>query len=112
MEKTIFEKIIERELPAEILYEDERLIAIKDKFPKAPVHLLIITKKVIPDLQSMKPEEYPLLQDIVRVAQRLAVEFGLHQEGYRLLVNNGPYAGQEIYHLHFHLLGGHPLSDL
>ena len=82
-------KIIDRELEAEVLYEDERVIAIKDKFPKAPVHLLIITKKVIPDLQSMQPEDYPLLQDIVRVAQKLAVEFRVVKGGYRLLVNNG-----------------------
>lgn len=110
--KTIFEKIIARELAAEIVYEDEQIIAIKDKFPKASVHLLIITKKVIPDLQSMEAQDYPLLAEIVRVAQKLAVEFGVAEEGYRLLTNNGKNAGQVIYHLHFHLLGGQPLSEV
>ena len=109
---TLFEKIINRELESDIVYEDDKIIAIKDKFPKAPVHLLIITKKVIPDLQSMTPEDYPLMQEIVRVAQKLAVEFGIEKEGYRLLVNNGDNAGQVIYHLHFHLLGGSPLGGL
>jgi len=109
---TLFEKIINRELESDIVYEDDKIIAIKDKFPKAPIHLLIITKKVIPDLQSMTPEDYPLMQEIVRVAQKLAVEFGIEKEGYRLLVNNGDNAGQVIYHLHFHLLGGSPLGGL
>lgn len=110
--KTVFEKIIDRELKAAIVYEDEKIIAIKDKFPKAPVHLLLITKKVIPDLQSMTPEDYPLLQEVVRIAQKLAGEFGIAKSGYRLLVNNGAHAGQVIYHLHFHLLGGDELNDI
>lgn len=111
MDKTLFEKIIDGELPAKKVYEDERIIAIEDKFPKAPVHLLIIPKKVIKDLQSMEESDFPLLGEVVKVAQKLAKEFNLG-EGYRLIVNNGPQAGQTIFHLHFHLLGGHYLGGM
>ena len=110
--KTLFEKIIDRELPAEIVFEDDEIIVIKDKFPKAPVHLLIITKKVIPSIHEMEPEDYPLLGRIVDIAKKLAKEFALHKSGYRLLVNNGAQAGQTIFHLHFHLLGGHSLGEM
>jgi histidine triad (HIT) family protein len=109
--KTIFEKIIDNELPGEKVYEDEKIVVIKDKHPKAPVHLLLIPKKVIPDLQSVKEEDLPLIGKIVQVAQKLAKELEL-EEGYRLLVNNGPEAGQTIFHLHFHLLGGRPLGSM
>jgi histidine triad (HIT) family protein len=110
--KTIFQRIIEGELPAETVYEDETIIAIKDKHPQAPVHLLIIPKKMIEDLQSLKEEDLPLMGKIVAVAQLLAKKFDLTEEGYRLLVNNGPNAGQIIYHLHFHLLGGRALGPI
>ena len=108
---TLFEEIIEGKRPAEKVFENERIIAIKDIAPAAPVHLLIITKKVIPDIQSMEPEDYPLLGEVVAVAQKLAKEFGV-EKGYRLLTNNGPSAGQSIWHLHFHLIGGRGLGRL
>ncbi|MCH9610346.1 MAG: Purine nucleoside phosphoramidase [Chlamydiales bacterium] len=111
MEKTLFEKIIAGELPADKVYEDEKIIAIKDKYPKAPVHILIIPKKVIVDIQSLQEEDFPLLGAVVKVAQRLAKEFELG-EGYRLVVNNGMQAGQTIFHLHFHLMGGHFLGGM
>ncbi len=111
MDKTLFEKIIDGEMPAKKVYEDEAIIAIEDKFPKAPVHLLIIPKKVIPDIQSMQEEDFPLLGKIVKTAQKLAKEFNLG-EGYRLVVNNGTQAGQTIFHLHFHLMGGHFLGGM
>ena len=111
--KTLFQKIIDRELPSETVYEDDQVIAIKDIAPKAPVHLLIIPKKVIPDIQSLTPEDYPLLGEVARVAQRLAKEYGLIEKGgYRLLTNNGEGAGQTIFHLHFHLLGGRALGEM
>jgi histidine triad (HIT) family protein len=106
---TLFSKIIARELPAEILFENERVIAIRDIFPKAEVHILIITKKEIPDLQSMSAEDLPLLGEIVQVAQKLAKQFGI-EKGYRLVTNNGAPAGQSVFHLHFHLLGGKNLA--
>ncbi len=110
--QTLFEKIIEGELPAEIVYEDEQVVAIKDKFPKAPIHLLIITRKVIPSVQEMQEKDLPLLGAVFQGAQKLAREFGLEERGYRLVVNNGSEAGQTISHLHFHLLGGHPLGPM
>ena len=110
--KTLFEKIIEGELPAEKVYEDDQIVAIKDKYPKAPIHLLIITRKVIPDVQSLTEEDFPLVGEVFRVAQKLAEEFGLADGGYRVIVNNGPHSGQEIFHLHFHLMGGHPLGPM
>ena len=109
--KTIFSRIIDKELPADIVFENERIIAIKDLYPVAPVHLLIMPKKEIPDIQSLKPEDYPLLGEIVQVAQKLAKEFGV-DNGYRLLTNNGTPSGQSIFHLHFHLIGGRDLEVL
>lgn len=109
--KTLFEKIIAGELPAKKLYEDEEIIAIEDKFPKAPIHLLIIPKKVIYDVQSMEEGDFPLLGKMVKVAQKLARDLNL-AEGYRLVINNGMQAGQTIFHLHMHLLAGHFLGGM
>ncbi|SCA63238.1 HIT-like protein CPn_0488/CP_0266/CPj0488/CpB0508 [Chlamydiales bacterium SCGC AG-110-M15] len=108
---TIFEKIIEGDLPAEKVYESESLIAIKDINPAAPVHLLIISKKRIADLQSMTEEERQLLPEIIEVAQNLAKEYGV-TDNYRLLSNIGSDAGQTIFHLHFHLIGGRRLGPM
>lgn len=108
---TIFGKIIKGELPSEKVFENERILAIKDLHPKAPVHLLIIPKKEFKDLQSVPPEDLPLMAEIVSVAQKLAKEFKIDQ-GYRLITNNGSDAGQMIFHLHFHLIGGKPLRDM
>lgn len=108
---TLFEKIIARQLPADVLFENERLVAIKDINPAAAVHLLIITKKVIPNFQALEEEDYPLLMEIAEVAQQLARQFGI-EESYRLLTNCGRPAGQTIFHLHFHLIGGQPLGPM
>jgi histidine triad (HIT) family protein len=108
---TIFGKIIKGELPAEKVFENDRILAIKDIHPVAPVHLLIIPKKEIANLQSMGPEDYPLMAEIVEVAKSLAKQFNV-EEGYRLLTNNGSLAGQIIFHLHFHLIGGRQLGAL
>ncbi len=109
---TIFGKIIKGELPAEKIFENERILAIKDIAPVAPVHILIIPKKEIPDLQSVMAEDLPLLAEIFEVAQKLAKELELEKSGYRLLTNNGPDAGQVILHLHFHLIGGKRLGHI
>lgn len=108
---TVFGKIIKGELPSEKVFENERIIAIKDLYPAAPVHVLIISKKEIPDLQSVTPEDLPLLAEICAVAQKLAKEFGI-EKGYRLITNNGSDAGQVVFHLHFHLIGGRRLGHL
>lgn len=108
---SIFGKIIRKELPAEIVLENDKLIAIKDIYPAAPVHLLIIPKKQYNDLQSLPPEDFSILADIVAAAQQLARQFGI-ESAYRLLTNNGEMAGQTIFHLHFHLIGGRSLGAL
>jgi histidine triad (HIT) family protein len=108
---TIFGKIIKRELPAEIIYEDEQLIAIPDIAPVAPVHLLIIPKKEIRDLHSLAGEDLIVLQQVVLVAQKLARRYHI-TDGYRLLTNSGEEAGQTVFHLHFHLIGGRRLDHL
>jgi histidine triad (HIT) family protein len=108
---TIFAKIIEKKIPADIVFENERIIAIKDLYPKAPVHLLIMPKKQIPCLQDLSPEDLPLMGEIVAVAKELAHEFGI-EKNYRFLTNNGEEAGQSIFHLHFHLIGGKPLGSM
>lgn len=109
--KTIFGKIINGELPAEKVFENERILAIKDLYPKAPVHLLIMPKKEIKNLQSLSPEDLGLMAEIIAVAQKLAKEFKI-EDGYRLITNNGSDAGQIIFHLHFHLIGGRPLGGM
>ena len=108
---TLFGKIIRGELPSEKVFENERILAIKDLHPVAPVHLLIIPKKEIPDLQSLGPEDLDLMTEIAAVAQQLAKEFKI-DKGYRLLTNNGQEAGQVIFHLHFHLIGGRALGPI
>lgn len=108
---TIFGRIIQGELPAEKVFENERIIAIKDLYPLAAVHLLIMPKKEIKDFQSLDAADLPLIAEIVQVAQQLAKEFGV-ADGYRFLTNNGPSAGQTIFHLHFHLIGGRPLGPM
>ena len=108
--KTIFEKIIDGEMGADKVCESEHLLVIKDKFPKAPVHLLIITKKPIPNIEALHEEDFSLMGEVLRTAKALAKQFDLEKTGYRLLINNGPHAGQSIAHIHFHLLGGKPLG--
>jgi len=108
---TIFGRIIKGELPAEKVFENERILAIKDLYPVAPVHLLIMPKKEIVNLQAMTAEDLPLLGEIVQVAQQLAEQFGV-ADGYRLVTNNGSRAGQVIFHLHFHLIGGRQLNSV
>ncbi|MDP1836575.1 MAG: histidine triad nucleotide-binding protein [Chlamydiales bacterium] len=108
---TIFGQIIDGKIPAEKVFENERLIAIKDINPAAPVHLLIIPKKEIPTLQQATKEDLELLPEIFALAQQLAEKFGV-ADGYRLLVNSGAEAGQTVFHLHFHLIGGRRLGAM
>lgn len=108
---TLFEKIIKGELPSEKVFENDRILAIKDLYPQAPVHLLIIPKKPLKNLQAAKEEDLSLLGEVLLTATLLAKKFGV-EDGYRLLTNNGESAGQTIFHLHFHLLGGRPMGAL
>ena len=108
---TIFKKIIEKKIPAEILFENERIIAIKDIYPKAPIHFLIMPKKEYASLQAVPKEDLSIIAEVASVAQDLAQEYGV-ENNYRLLTNNGEEAGQSIFHLHFHLIGGKTLGSM
>ena len=109
MSLTLFEKIINKEIPAEILYEYDISIVIKDISPQAPTHLLIIPKKVIPKLSDATDEDQDILGHLMLLAGQIANQLGL-DETFRLVVNNGAKAGQSVFHLHLHLLSGRPLN--
>ena len=109
MSLTLFEKIINKEIPAEILYEDDISIVIKDISPQAPTHLLIIPKKVIPKLSDATDEDQDILGHLMLLAGKIADQLGL-DETFRLVVNNGAKAGQSVFHLHLHLLSGRPFN--
>ncbi len=108
---TVFGKIIKGELPCKKVFENERILAIEDIAPVAPVHILIMPKKEIPSLQAIEAEDLPLIAEMVEVAQKLAEEYNI-ADGYRFLTNNGHEGGQIIFHLHFHLIGGRRLGHL
>lgn len=106
---SIFEQIIEGKLPCDKVYEDEKIIAFHDIAPQAPVHVLIVPKIKVEKLQDLGSKDMSILGDIVTVAQKLAKKFDI-VNGYRLLTNNGSGAGQTVFHLHFHLIGGKQLG--
>jgi histidine triad (HIT) family protein len=108
---TIFGKIIQGDLPAEKVFESETILVIKDIAPKAPVHLLIIPKKEYKDFQSVPKEELSIVEEMAAIAQTLAEKFGV-ADNYRLLTNIGTKAGQSVFHLHFHLIGGKLLGEM
>ena len=109
MSSTLFERIINKEIPSEILYEDDVAFVIKDINPQAPTHLLIIPKKVIPKLSDSTHEDQEILGHLMLVAGKVAEDLGL-DETFRLVVNNGARAGQSVFHLHIHLLSGRALN--
>jgi Diadenosine tetraphosphate (Ap4A) hydrolase and other HIT family hydrolases len=104
---TLFTKIINREVPAQIVYEDELCLAFRDINPQAPTHVLIVPKKEIPRLTDANAEDQALLGHLLLAANRIAREFGV-EEAFRLVVNNGEDAGQSVFHIHLHLLAGRP----
>ena len=108
-ETTIFKKIIDREIPADIVYEDDRCLAFRDINPKAPTHVLLIPKKEIPTLDDLGDEDRELAGHLMTVVPRLANELGLHG-GYRVVVNCKSDGGQEVDHVHLHLLGGRQMT--
>ena len=109
---TLFEKIIAGELPATIVYRDDRVVAFSDIRPVAPVHLLIVPIKVIPTTDDVADDDESLLGHMVIVARDIARQQNIAKSGYRLIINCNPDSGQEVYHLHLHLLGGRPLGPL
>ncbi len=106
---TIFQKIIDRQIPADIVYEDDQSLAFRDIHPQAPTHVLVIPKRRITSLSVATDEDAALLGHLLLVARRLADQFGL-TNGYRTVINSGPDGGQSVDHLHIHLLGGRALT--
>jgi len=108
--KTLFEKIIAREIPAAIVYEDELVCAFRDIGPKAPTHVLIVPKKPIPRVSESTEADKELLGHLMVKAAEVARQLGIEKSGYRLVINNGPDAGESVPHLHCHILGGRKLD--
>jgi histidine triad (HIT) family protein len=107
---TIFEKIIRREIPADIVWEDENAVAFRDVNPQAPVHVLIVPKRVVPRLAEAADEDAELLGKLLLAARAVAKKLDLVSSGYRVVINNGPDAGEAVPHLHLHLLGKRALA--
>ena len=108
--KTIFERIIAREIPADIVYEDDRCLAFRDIAPEAPTHVLVIPKRDLTSIADAKPSDAALLGHLLLVAAEVARKEGLEEAGYRLVLNTGGHGGQSVAHLHVHLLGGRQLG--
>ena len=107
---TLFEKIIARQIPADIVYEDDLVVAFRDIKPHAPVHVLIVPKKPVVRLADAKAEDEKMLGHLMLKAAEVAGKLGLKTSGYRLVINNGPDAGESVPHLHCHILGGRAMA--
>lgn len=110
MADNIFSKIIRKEIPAKIVYEDDRVLAFRDIDAKAPVHILILPKKDITRVSEARAEDEPLLGHLLTVGAEIARKEGIDGTGYRLVINKGAHAGESVPHLHVHLLGGRPMN--
>ena len=111
-QETIFSKIIRREVPSSIVYQDDLVTAFRDINPQAPVHILIVPNKLLPTVNDVAEEDEAMLGRMFTVAAQIAAQEGIAESGYRLLVNCNRDAGQEVYHLHMHILGGRPLGPM
>lgn len=109
---SIFTKIINREIPADIVYEDDRVIAFKDIAPAAKVHILFVPKQEIPTINDIQPKDEALIGYIYTCIARVAKEMGLAEKGYRVVSNCNEYGGQTIFHIHFHFLAGEQLGTM
>ncbi|CAN5544832.1 histidine triad nucleotide-binding protein [soil metagenome] len=107
---TIFEKIAAREIPAKIVFEDDDVLAFHDVTPQAPVHVLIVPKRVIPRMAEAKESDQAVLGKLILTAAKVARELGVSESGYRVVINSGPDAGESVPHLHVHLLGKRALA--
>ncbi len=106
----LFCKIIAKEIPAQIVYENDHVLAFKDIHPAAPAHALVIPKRHIVGIRDAKPEDAALLGELMLAGRHVAEELGVGESGYRLVVNQGADAGQSVFHMHLHVLGGRPLA--
>lgn len=110
--ETIFSKIVRKEIPADIVYEDSQVTAFRDIAPKAPHHILIIPNRLIPTTNDIEEQDEQLVGHMVAVAAKIAATSGFAQSGYRLIMNCNGHGGQEVFHIHLHLLGGHPMGPM
>jgi histidine triad (HIT) family protein len=108
----LFEKIVAKEIPSDILYQDEYVTAFRDINPQAPIHVLIIPNRNIPTVNAAEDDDAALLGKLFLVAKKLAKELGIAEQGYRLIVNCNEDGGQDVFHLHMHLLGGRKLGRM
>ncbi len=108
----LFEKIVTKEIPANILYQDEYVTAFEDISPQVPVHVLIVPNQNIPTVNAAEPEDEAVLGKLILTAKKLARELGIAEEGYRLIINCNEHGGQDVFHLHMHLLGGKKLGRM
>ncbi len=108
--RTPFQKIIAREIPARVVYEDDLVLAFHDIRPQAPVHILVIPKKPVARVADANPEDQALLGHLLLKAAQIAADAGLRQTGYRLVINNGSEGGQTVWHLHVHIIGGRRMT--
>lgn len=111
MEDCVFCKIIKGEIPTEKVYETEEILAFKDIHPAAPIHILVVPKKHISMLTDLKPEDEALIGKIYTTINKIAEQEGFKEQGYRVITNCGKDSGQEVMHIHFHVLGGKKLGD-
>ncbi|OLQ73492.1 histidine triad nucleotide-binding protein [Photobacterium proteolyticum] len=111
-EETIFSKIIRKEIPADVLYQDDLVTAFRDINPRAPSHILITPNKLIPTVNDVEADDEAMMGRLFTVARKLAEKEGVSEDGYRLIVNCNPHGGQEVYHIHMHLLAGRPLGPM
>lgn len=107
---TIFQQIIDKKIPADIVYEDDLCLAFRDIMPQAPLHVLVIPKKPIVNVATAEPEDQALLGHLMLVCAQIARDEGVAEQGYRLVTNINEYGGQSVYHLHIHLLGKRKMS--
>jgi histidine triad (HIT) family protein len=111
-EETIFSKIIRKEIPADIVYQDDLVTAFRDINPQAPTHILVIPNTLIPTMDDVSAHDEATLGRMMTVASRIARDEGIAEDGYRLMINCNAHGGQEVYHIHLHLLGGRPLGPM
>lgn len=111
-EETIFSKIIRREIPTDILYQDELVTAFRDISPRAPTHVLIVPNVLIPTINDVSEAHEHALGRMITAAAKIAKQEGIAENGYRLILNCNQHGGQEVYHIHMHLLGGKPLGPM
>ncbi len=110
MSDSIFTKIIKREIPAEIIFEDDDVIAFNDISPKAPIHILVVPKQAIPTINDLQEDDAALIGKVVLRAKDIAKKLGIDERGYRLIFNCNKEGGQSVFHIHLHLIGGKQLG--